>query len=650
MPLRRSRFALVPVLCVAAVCMAAEAPHAEPLFDALKTSNTAALKALLDKGADPNARDAEGTPALMAAVLFANADSAKLLLDHHADPNASNKTGATALMWAMPDVAKARLLIAAGADVNARAKNTQRTPLLIAASYPQSMPVLQLLLDHGADIHAKDRLGVHALGRASVSADVGVVRFLVEHGCDPNEPGYGSNARYARQYSPTLEYLLSKGVKIEKTAIASATHWQDPKLVAEWIDRGADVNAAEGAYKRTALMTAAASEQAGAPMVKLLLERGADPNAEDIDGERPLDWAIYRNDPDKIAALEKFGATRGHGPRQKTYPPPQEGGIADPRVSVERAVNLLLPAAPVAYVKRGCIPCHGEAIVAVAAAAARDKGVAIHEDLEQSNLKQMEASYKLFGDLGMQGDQPGGNMITIGYVMMGFDAEKHGLDTITAQMLHLTLALQLPDGTWTPNGVSRPPLEDTLVTATAMGIRTLTAVSAPAYRKETEGAIARARRWLLNKNVRSAEDRAMKLMGLVWSKAPRADIEAAVRDILASQRSTSTGGEGGSARELAAWAQRDDMQPDPYATGLSLFALHVAGVPATDPAYVKGVRYLMRNQYQDGSWFVRTRAYPTQAYFETGYPFGNNQFLSAAAASWSAAAIAYTLPNPQASR
>ena len=260
---------------------------------------------MLDKGADPNARDAEGTPALMVAVLFANADSVKLLLDHHADPNATNKSGATALMWAMPDVAKARLLIAAGADVNARAKNTLRTPLLIAASYPQSMPVLQLLLDHGADIHAKDRLGVHALGRAALSADVDVVRFLVEHGCDPNEPGYGSNVRYARQYLPTLEYLLSKGVKIEKTAIASAAHWQDPKLVAEWIDRGADVNAAEGTYKRTALMTAAASEQAGAPMVKLLLEKGADPNAEDTEGERPLDWAIYRNDPDKIAVLEK---------------------------------------------------------------------------------------------------------------------------------------------------------------------------------------------------------------------------------------------------------------------------------------------------------------------------------------------------------
>ncbi len=194
----------------------------------------------------------------MAAVLYAGADSVKLLLDRGADPNATNKVGASALMWAAPDLIKSRLLIAAGADVNARAKNTERTPLLVAASYPGSVPVLQLLLDHGANIHAKDRRGVHALGRATLSADVDVVRFLVEHGCDPNEPGYGTPVRYARQYLPSLKYLLAKGARVEKDALAQATHWQDPKLIAQWIDRGADVNATAAPYNRTALMARAA--------------------------------------------------------------------------------------------------------------------------------------------------------------------------------------------------------------------------------------------------------------------------------------------------------------------------------------------------------------------------------------------------------
>ena len=79
-----------------------------------------------------------------------------------------------------------------------------------------------------------------------------------------------------------------------------------------------------------------------------------------------------------------------------------------------RAVNLLLPAAPIAYQKRGCITCYSQALVAMAAAEARQKGIAINEEMEQTNLRQIEASYKIFGELAMQGDQPGGNIITIG--------------------------------------------------------------------------------------------------------------------------------------------------------------------------------------------------------------------------------------------
>jgi len=616
--------------------LAAETRAEEPLFQAIQKSDTPAVKRLLGRGLDANARDADDTPALTAAVLFADASCVKLLLDHGADPNATDKSGATALMWAVPDIAKAKLLVASGADVNASSKNLGRTPLLIAASFPGSVAVLQLLLDHGANIHAKDRRGMHAVGRAALSADVEVVRFLVEHGCDPNESGYGTNVRYARHYLPTLEYLLSKGANVDKDALAMTALWQDPKLIEAWIERGADVNARAVPYNRTALMTATASEQSGAALVKLLLEKGADPNAEDIEGERPLDWALYRSDREKIAVLEQFGATRGHGPRQKTYPNPE--GISDARTSVGKAVNLLLPAAPVGYQKRGCISCHSQALVAMAAAEARKKGIAINEEVARTNLKQIEASYKSVADLAMQGDQPGGNIITIGYVMMALAAEHYPFDKITAELTHAAAALQLPDGSWTPNGVSRPPMEDTLVTATAMGARALTLYPVAGRKHQVEEKVRRAQHWLLAADARSAEDRAMKLMGLVWTKAPHSDVEAAVHQILSQQRP-----DGG-------WLQRDGMAPDAYATGISLYALYTAGILPTDGAYLKGVRFLQQNQYQDGSWLVKTRSYPTQPYFETGYPFGNNQFISAGAASWSALAIAYTLPAAEPAR
>jgi ankyrin repeat protein len=626
------RRAPVLVLLFAFRMFGAETPSVEPLFHAIQNSDLRAVKHLLDRGVDANAHDADDTPALMAAVLYADAGCVKLLLDRGANPNATNKAGATALMWAVPDIAKVKLLVASGADVNASSKNLGRTPLLIAASFPESVPVLQLLLDHGADIHAKDRRGTHALGRAALSADVEVVRFLVEHGCDPNESGYGTTIRYARQYRPTLEYLLSKGAKVEKDALAMAAHWQDPKLIETWIERGADVNARAGPYNRTALMTAVASEQAGAGTVKLLLEKGADPNAEDTERERPLDWALYRADHEKIAVLEQFGAMRGHGPRQTIYPNPEAGGISDARISVGRAVNLLLPTAPVGFQKRGCISCHSQALVAMAAAEARKKGIAINEEMAQTNLRQIETSHKIVGELAMQGDQPGGNIIAIGYVMMALAAESHPSDAITAELTHAAAALEMPDGSWTPNGVSRPPMEDTLVTATALGARSLTLYPIAGRKDQLQQKIRRAQHWLLAVDARSAEDRAMKLMGLVWTAAPRSNVDAAVRQILAQQR---TGG---------GWPQRDGMEPDAYATGISLYALHIAGVPATNAAYLQGVQFLQQTQYQDGSWLVKTRSYPTQPYFESGYPFGNNQFVSAGAASWSALAIAFSLP------
>jgi hypothetical protein len=269
----------------------------------------------------------------------------------------------------------------------------------------------------------------------------------------------------------------------------------------------------------------------------------------------------------------------------------------------------------------------------MAAAEAREKGIAINEEMAQTNLKQIEASYKSVADLAMQGDQPGGNIIAVGYAMMALAAEQYGFDKITTELTHAAAALQLPDGSWTPNGVSRPPMEDTLVTATAMGARALTLYPMAGSKHQVEEKVRRAQNWLVAVDAHSAEDRAMKLMGLVWTKASRSEVEVAVQQILSQQR---PGG---------GWPQRDGMVPDAYATGICLYALHTAGILPKENAYLNGVRFLQQNQYQDGSWLVKTRSYPTQPYFETGYPFGNNQFISAGAASWSALAIAYTLPD-----
>jgi len=613
----------------------AEPPSAGTLFQAIQTADTGTVKSLLRRGANPNAVDADGTPALMAATLYAGADSLQLLLDAGANPNTANAAGATTLMWAVPDLAKVQLLISHGADVNARSINLQRTPLLIAARYSGSTEVLRLLLDKGADLHAKDRNGATALGLAATYADVAVVRFLVEHGSSMSELGSGvfggSIGSFTRHYLPTAEYLISKGAKLDPAALAIAAGWLDPKTIEKWIEMGADVNVRFRGYNRTPLISAASSEGTATATLKLLLDKGADPNAEDIDGERALDWAMYRQDHLRIEVLEQYGAKPGSGPRHQTYPAPE--GIADARTSLSRSVSLLLPPASIVFRNRGCITCHSQSMPQQVAAAARAKGIATNEDLANNNLKQMLAVFKPAAEAAMQGDEPAGRALTIGYIMMALADEHHPLDKITAPFTHLVAASQMPDGSWIDEGISRPPMEHSEISITAMAVRTLTLYPIAGRKEQLAETLQRARAWLLAAQPQSAEERSMRLMGLAWSKASAGDVHSAIDEIQARQRP-----DGG-------WSQLSQLDPDAYATGISLYALHQAGVSLTGDTYQKGVAFLLKNQHKDGSWFVKTRSYPVQPYLDSGYPYGFNQWISAAGASWASLAIAYTLPD-----
>jgi len=266
--------------------------------------------------------------ALFQAVQQSGAAEVKRLVDLGANVNAVNEAGATPLMWAIPDLAKVRLLVEHGANVNAVSTNLGRTPLLIAAGYPNTVPVLKLLLDKGADLKARDRSGENALRRAARFGDVSVVRFLHEQGIDVNEPSGGSPALTAataaqgRHYAPTIEYLLDQGARFEaQTSIAPVRF--DSKTIERWITAGAGVNTPGTRYDRTPLIAAASSDEAGIDILRLLLDKGADPNAKDKDGESALDWAVHRKDSAKIALLRERGAKEGDTPRDLIYPKPQ---------------------------------------------------------------------------------------------------------------------------------------------------------------------------------------------------------------------------------------------------------------------------------------------------------------------------------------
>lgn len=94
------------------------------------------------------------------------------------------------------------------------------------------------------------------------------------------------------------------------------------------------------------------------------------------------------------------------------------------------------------------------------------------------------------------------------------------------------------------------------------------------------------------------------------------------------------------------WGQIRELTSDAYSTGLVLVALHQAGgLSVTNKAFKRGVKYLLRTQEEDDSWFVPTRSLPANAFFESGYPHGKFQFISFAESCW--ATMALTLAASQ---
>ena len=63
-------------------------------------------------------------------------------------------------------------------------------------------------------------------------------------------------------------------------------------------------------------------------------------------------------------------------------------------------------------------------------------------------------------------------------------------------------------------------------------------------------------------------------------------------------------------------------------------------IGAADAAYQKGVKFLLSTQFPDGSWYVRSRAPKFQPYFQSGFPFDHDQWVSSAGTAWAVLALA----------
>lgn len=327
-----------------------------PLSLACVNGREALVETLLAAGADPNTTLRGGETVLMTAARTGQPGPVKALLARGAAVDAKDRKDQTALMWAAAEghTAAVEVLIKAGANVRARLKSGF-TPLLFAVREGR-IGVVQALLKAGVDANeamekgggkASDH-GTTALLLAVENGHFELAAVLLKAGANPNDQRSGFTALH------TLTWVRKPNRGDDESGHPPPTGSGDLsslQFVRALVAHGADVNArlTKGASGRGKLGTVGgtpfllAARTADLPLMKLLVELGANPLLANRDGATPLMAAAglgchapteeAGTEPECVAAVEYLltlkadvntvdanGETAMHGAAYKSLP------------------------------------------------------------------------------------------------------------------------------------------------------------------------------------------------------------------------------------------------------------------------------------------------------------------------------------------
>jgi ankyrin repeat protein len=380
---RRTAVALAVALVALSVTLIAQ--NRVSLVESARDGDVRGARALLAKGADPNAAEADGSTALHWAVEHDQAELTSALLAAGARARVVNRHGIAPLHLAATNGSAGivRQLLAAGADVNGATPGGE-TPLMMAARAGDA-DTITVLLEKGAAVNVRETWrGQTPLMWAAVENNAAAVRLLIEAGADLNATSTGG-AFTALLFAvrgghlDASRALLDAGADVNQrlpdgmSALVLAIYNAHYELASFLLDRGADPNAATHGWSALHQVVWSRRPNRGfnlpgavptgqtnsLDLVRKLVTTGADVNArmtkEPRDGNRNM--------------LNRIGATPFVMAAKSADVPLMQALLdarADPAIKTTDGTSALMAAAGVGVYGPGESPgTHEEALEAV---------------------------------------------------------------------------------------------------------------------------------------------------------------------------------------------------------------------------------------------------------------------------------------------
>jgi uncharacterized protein len=272
---------------------------ASDVADAAMKGNKETVRSLLQRKANVNAPQSDGTTALHWAVRADDMETADLLIRAGANVSAANRDGATPLLLAAENGNAAMLeaLIKAGADPNASLTKYGDTALMMAARTGKT-DAIKTLVDHGAQVNAKESWGdTTALMWAVSERHPAAVKLLMDRGADVNARSKFVPSTTGRGFEGTTPVAAQPNQPAEEhasgllTPLMFAAREGDLESARLFVAAGADVNAIGGDGKDALSL---AIFNGNYEVASFLIDNHSKVNQADAQRFTPLFWAVDR--------------------------------------------------------------------------------------------------------------------------------------------------------------------------------------------------------------------------------------------------------------------------------------------------------------------------------------------------------------------